>query len=99
MGSPPPEDGPPEPPDVPAPPSPPNLSIGIPPSGPLLCGFGIPGFQLNAFFTIPKLDFEIPKLFFALSLKCDISDPIDADFGFGGGRQAKTGLDDDPEDT
>ncbi len=98
-GSPPPIDGPPPAPSPPSPPQPPNISVGIAPTGPLLCGFGIPGFQLSISFKIPGLDFAFPpSLFFALALKCDISDPIDASFGYGGGRQGTPGLDQDPED-
>jgi len=69
------------------------------PTGPLLCGFGIPGFTFNISFRLPGFpSFDFPPLFFfGLSFKCDLSNPIDADFGFGGGRTGTTGLDDDPE--
>ena len=59
------------------------------PSGPSLCGFGIPvfnfslGFQLP--FPFPPPGFP-PKLSFSIALACDLSDPLDASFGFGGGR-------------
>lgn len=100
MGVPPP----PTPPSPPTFPSPPggialNASVGIPPTGPLICGFGIPGFTFSIGFTIPIPEFDFPPAwFFALSLNCDLSNPISAEFGFGGGRNAKTGLDKDPED-
>ncbi len=58
------------------------------PSGPSLCGFGIPTFSFN--FSLPGFQFPPagfpPQLNFGIALKCDLSDPIDAQFGFGGGR-------------
>lgn len=67
---------------------------------PTVGGYGLCGFKLfdaaylasllainlNYSFKLPKLDFP-PQLFFALCLKCDLSDPIDGSFGFGGGRE------------
>lgn len=59
------------------------------PTGLEICGFAIPGFGFNFSFRIPFPDFDFPpSWFFALALKCDLSNPIDADFGVGGGRVA-----------
>lgn len=94
MGSPPPEDAP-EPSAQDAATA--EATFEAAPSGAtLLCGFPIPGFTFNLNFKIPGFDFAFPPtFFFALSLKCDLSDPIDADFG--GGRVGDEGLDADPE--
>lgn len=59
------------------------------PAGPQLCGFGLPQFTFNFGFNLP---FQFPPagfpptLSFGLALFCDLSDPFDASFGFGGGR-------------
>jgi hypothetical protein len=70
------------------------------PTGLEICGFKIPGFEfsLNFRLQLPPLIFP-PPLFFALALRCDLSNPIDVDFGPGGGRVAKPvpGLDEDFE--
>lgn len=83
MGSPPPEDAPP-----PAQQEQQIVEAGFEPSpkGASLCGFGFPSF--NFAINIPgfKLPDIPPKFFFALSLNCDLSNPIDVDVGFGGGR-------------
>lgn len=58
------------------------------PTGSALCGFAIPPtFTFNVSFNnaLPSFDFP-PKFFFGLSLNCDLSNPIDAEIGFGGGR-------------
>lgn len=92
MGFPPPLDGP--PPEVRA-----ELDAGFEPSptGAILCGFGLPSFGFS--FSIPSFSLPfpvLPNLNVALAMKCDLSDPIDAEFGFGGGR-VPTG-DVDPDD-
>jgi len=60
------------------------------PSGPSLCGFGIPVFNFSLAFRLPKFPpFPFPPTFnFLLALKCDLSNPIDASVEFGGGRVA-----------
>lgn len=58
------------------------------PAGPSLCGFGFPLFSLSLSlpgFQFPPAGFP-PQLNFGLALRCDLSDPLDASFGFGGGR-------------
>lgn len=58
------------------------------PSGPTLCGFSLPVFRFNASFRIPGFPptgFP-PTLAFFLGLNCDLSNPIDASFSYGGGR-------------
>lgn len=69
------------------------------PSGAEICGFAIPTFNFNLGFNLglPSFDFP-PAFFFALSLQCDLSDPISADAGFGGGRVGNDQLEKDPED-
>lgn len=71
------------------------------PSGPSLCGFGLPGFNFNVSFRIPKFPpFGFPPQFnYFLALKCDLSDPLDAQFGFGGGRVSQADADADPNTT
>lgn len=97
MGSPP-------PPDAPSLPDQAAISLSASfepsPTGLEICGFAIPGFSFNLSFRIPFPSFDFPpSFFFALALKCDLSNPIDADFGVGGGRVAKPvpGLDEDFE--
>jgi len=69
------------------------------PSGPEICGFAVPTFSFNLSFNLPLPSFALPpQFFFALSLKCDLSDPIDADAGFGGGRVGRDDLEKDPEE-
>jgi hypothetical protein len=66
------------------------------PSGASICGFGFPTFAFNFKFVLPKFppfDFP-PKFNFFLALNCDLSDPFEAKFAFGGGRQS-TGEDPD----
>jgi hypothetical protein len=70
------------------------------PGGVTLCGFAIPTFGFSLALRIPPFPpFPFPPTFnFFLGLNCDLSNPIDAEFGFGGGR-VSTGVspDDDPE--
>lgn len=65
------------------------------PSGASLCGFALPTFNFSlAFnFKFPPFDFP-PKFNFAIGLNCDLSNPIDASFEFGGGRVST--MDPDP---
>lgn len=97
MGSPPPEDAPP-----PEQQEQQVVDAGFKPSpsGNLLCGFGIPLFIFNLklpTFKFPPFDFP-PKLFFALSLNCDLSNPIDAEVSFGGGRVSQSDANPDEVD-
>lgn len=77
-----------------------STSFAPTPSGPSICGFGFPTFGWSFSFRIPAFPpFDFPPTFaFFLALNCDLSDPIDAKFGFGGGR-VSTGpsVDEDPE--
>ena len=77
-----------------------NASFQPGPTGLEICGFKIPGFQFAIGFRVqlPPFDFP-PSYFFALALKCDLSNPIDVDFGPSGGRVAAPvpGLDEDFE--
>ncbi len=74
-----------------------SLSFAPAPSGLTLCGFAFPSFAFNFSFRLPKLpSFSFPpSFFFALALKCDLANPVDANFGFGGGRVGNPA----PEDT
>jgi len=53
-----------------------------------ICGFKIPPtFNFSLTLNIPFPSFKLPLPFgFALSLRCDLSDPIGAEVTFGGGR-------------
>jgi len=58
------------------------------PSGPLLCGFGVPFFALSLrlpSFQFPPAGFP-PQLSLGLALRCDLSQPFAASASFGGGR-------------
>ena len=70
------------------------------PSGNSICGFGFPTFSFSFVVVIPKFppfDFP-PKFNFFLALNCDLSDPFEAKFEFGGGRVSTGGNPDvDPE--
>lgn len=69
------------------------------PTGATLCGFGFPSFafslKLPALPPLPSL--QLPTFDFMIALNCDLSDPIDAQFGFGGGRVGQTDVDADDE--
>jgi hypothetical protein len=70
------------------------------PSGASICGFGFPTFAFHFAFILPKFPpFEFPPKFnFFLALNCDLSDPFESKFAFGGGRQSTgTDPDEDPE--
>jgi len=66
------------------------------PAGPSICGFGLPTFGFNLGFRIPKFPpFALPPRFnFFIALNCDLSNPFEATFEFGGGR-VSTGPDPD----
>lgn len=68
------------------------------PTGAVLCGFGIPGFSYGLSLPrFPGFGFPFPpNLSFAIGLNCDLSEPFDAEFGFGGGRVSN--YDPDSED-
>lgn len=69
------------------------------PSGSQLCGFGLPQFNLSIRlppFAFPPKGFP-PKLSFGLALSCDLSDPVSASFGFGGGRVSTSDPDTDAQ--
>lgn len=52
-----------------------------------ICGFKIPPtFVFSISLNIPFPSFQLPNFQFALSLKCDLDDPIGAEVSFGGGR-------------
>jgi hypothetical protein len=69
------------------------------PSGFAICGFGLPIFLFGLSLRIPLFPpFPFPPTFsFFLMLRCDLSDPFDADFGFGGGRVVNADPDADDE--
>lgn len=96
MGFPPPPDGPSVPDQISA-----GVSASFEPTTPgilAICGFKIPGFSFNLSFKLPIPPLPFPPLFwFALSLKCDLANPIEAEVGFGGGRVGTKGLNADPE--
>lgn len=95
MGFPPPEDAPPpEAQDAAAV----EASFAPSPTGATLCGFGFPSFSFSLNFQIPALPIpELPTFDFFVQLNCDLADPIDADFGFGGGRVGSSDVDSDDE--
>lgn len=96
MGFPPPEDAPP-----PAEQDAAAADAGFEPSptGATLCGFGFPiAFPFDLNFNLPPLPVPtLPTLDFFVQLNCDLSNPIDADFEFGGGRVGQTDVDSDDE--
>jgi hypothetical protein len=65
----------------------------------LLCGFGLPLFKFNVAFRIPGFPpFPFPPTFaYFLALNCNLSDPLDASFAYGGGRVSNRAPP-DPED-
>lgn len=71
------------------------------PDGATLCGFAFPSFSWGvAFpgFKFPPFDFP-PTFNFFIGLNCDLSNPISAKFGFGGGRTPQADSDSDPDST
>jgi len=93
MGSPPPQDAP--PPDEQSYVSG-HASFEPSPTGGSLCGFKIPGFSFGLGLRVPSMPEFPPKFNFAIALNCDVSDPIDTKFSFGGGRVSTS--DPDPDD-
>lgn len=79
-----------------------DASVGFAPSptGPSICGFAFPSFAFLFSFHIskfPPFDFP-PRFSYFLALNCDLSDPFEASFAFGGGRVSTgSSVDDDPE--
>lgn len=95
MGFPPPKDAPP-PEDQAAVSA--DASFAPSPSGSTLCGFGFPVFNFSLIFKLPALpSIEPPTFDFFIQLNCDLANPIDADFEFGGGRIGSTDVDSDDE--
>ena len=78
-----------------------NAGFAPSPSGASLCGFAIPPlFFFNISFRIPFPNFDFPPTFyFGLSLNCDLSNPIDAEIGIGGGRASTQDPDPFQKDT
>jgi len=96
MGFPPPEDAPPPEQQAGA-----SADAGFEPSpsGASICGFGLPSFVFNLSIFIPGFPpFGFPPTFdFLIGLSCDLSNPISASVGFGGGRVSNTNPEADPE--
>lgn len=97
--------GAPPPPDFPTPEEQGEASIDAEfkpsPAGASLCGFGFPLFFFSFTlpgFKFPPFDFP-PRFSFSLTLNCDLSNPIDAEIAFGGGRVASQNPDQDEIDS
>lgn len=76
-----------------------DATFGPSPSGEALCGFALPSFSFSFSLNIPFPDFALPFPFgFALALNCDLSDPIDAEVVFGGGRVSTGDLSNEDRD-
>ena len=74
-----------------------SLSFEPSPAGASLCGFKFPLFNFNLTLRLPKFPpFSFPPNFM-IGLNCDLSNPIDAEFSFGGGRVGSS--DPDPDDS
>lgn len=79
-----------------------DASFAPAPDGASLCGFAVPSFTFGIKFPgIPKFPpFDFPPQFnYGLALNCDLSNPISAKFGFGGGRVSQSDPDSDPDAT
>lgn len=74
-----------------------NATFEPSPTGANLCGFGFPTFSFGLSFNFGLPSFQFPQFNYFIQLNCDLSDPIDAEFGFGGGRQPQGEVDVDPE--
>lgn len=68
------------------------------PTGASICGFGVPSFSFGLSIKLPALPIpQLPTFDFFVSLNCDLSNPIDASFAFGGGRVGSADIDADDE--
>lgn len=69
------------------------------PTGSALCGFPFPiSFNYNLGFRLPfKIPAFPPTFDYFLAFNCDLSNPVSANFGFGGGRVSTQDKDADPE--
>jgi hypothetical protein len=78
-----------------------DVSFAPAPAGPSLCGFALPGLSFGFAFHLPAFPpFPFPPTFdFFVGLQCDLSNPIAAKFGFGGGRASQLDPDSDPDAT
>lgn len=69
-----------------------SADVSFPPSPTAadICGFKIPpSFSFNLSVNLPIPNFKLPLPFnLSIALKCDLSDPLDAEVSFGGGRKA-----------
>lgn len=75
-----------------------DVSFAPSPTGATLCGFGFPFFSFNLTIKIPPIPIPtLPTFDFFIALNCSLSDPIDADVGFGGGRVGASDVDSDDE--
>jgi hypothetical protein len=67
-----------------------EASFEASPTGPQLCGFGLPSFSLSINIPFPPFPPPFPPpLNLVLALVCDLDNPIDAELSFGGGRVAQ----------
>lgn len=66
-----------------------NLSFPPSPTAADICGFKIPPvFNFSISINIPFPNFKLPLPFnFSLRLSCDLSNPLDVEVSFGGGRK------------
>jgi hypothetical protein len=68
------------------------------PTGASICGFGFPSFTFSLSFFLAWPPFDWPPTFnFFIGLRCDLSNPIDANVSFGGGRVSNIDPEADPE--
>jgi hypothetical protein len=69
-----------------------TADVGFPPSPTAtdICGLAFPPtFSFSISLNIPFPNFKLPLPFnFALSLTCDLENPVDAEVSFGGGRKS-----------
>jgi hypothetical protein len=77
------------------------VSFAPAPAGPSICGFALPGLSWSLAFHLPAFPpFPFPPTFnYFVGLNCDLSNPISAKFGFGGGRTGQADPDSDPDAT
>lgn len=70
------------------------------PTGASICGFSVlpPGFSFSLSVKLPSIPLpSLPVFDFMVAMNCDLSNPIDAEFEFGGGRVGQTDVDSDDE--